>query len=187
VDDRVHRYRFLRAGETEPRVDAMWWDNGGHGSGAKTITILLPEHTDHVNIYEWDGRVSSVAETDTLITTVSHLGRLYEYVPAIIGVDPTPPVVAEARLAQNAPNPFGPVTTIGFTLDAENGDARVEIYDTAGRLVRSIPLGDRRAGPGHVRWDGRDGDGSPLPSGTYFYRLAHARGRTEARTAYLVR
>jgi flagellar hook assembly protein FlgD len=72
-------------------------------------------------------------------------------------------------------------------MEAAARDARLEIYDAAGRLVRSMALGDLDAGPGHVRWDGHDDEGAPLPSGTYFYRLSHERGRTEARSAFLVR
>jgi len=187
IDGRVHRYRFRRAGETVPRVDAMWWDNGGHGSGARTITIILPENTDHVNVYEWDGRVTEVAETDTLVTTVSHLGRLYEYVPSIIGIEESAPPVASERLSQNVPNPFVRSTAISVRLEPSMVQPRIEIFDAGGRLVRTVQLGAGGARERTVAWDGRSDRGDLLPAGTYFYRFGDAGHTSGTRAAILVR
>ena len=49
-----------------------------------------------------------------------------------------------------------------------NGPATLAIYDVSGRLVRRI-TGDLGAG---FVWDGRDGEGRPVPAGVYVHRVA---------------
>jgi hypothetical protein len=75
-----------------------------------------------------------------------------------------------ASLAQNEPNPFNPETTIRFTMPA-SGNVTINIYDAAGRLVRSLVDGVKDAGSHNVTWNGVDNHGSPVSSGVYFYRL----------------
>jgi|WetSurMetagenome_2_1015567.scaffolds.fasta_scaffold290837_1 hypothetical protein len=68
------------------------------------------------------------------------------------------------------PNPFNSYTTIRFTL-TEVSDVAIEVYDIAGRQVRSLNIPGCRAGENHTTWDGRDNGGDPVSSGTYIYRL----------------
>lgn len=88
--------------------------------------------------------------------------------------DPTavddPPERLVNALIQNHPNPFNPSTTIRFSLERA-GHARLVIYDTAGRPVRTLV--DRRmdAGAQAVPWDGRDDDDHEVASGVLYYRL----------------
>jgi hypothetical protein len=79
------------------------------------------------------------------------------------------------QLEQNRPNPFNPVTEIRFSLPAA-GRARLAVYDAQGRLLRELLTGEQPAGPGSVQWDGRDGEGRPVASGIYLYRLETAAG-----------
>ncbi len=76
-----------------------------------------------------------------------------------------------------SPNPFNPTTTISFGLP-EPGEVTVEVFDVAGRLVRTLVEGPRSAGPHRVVWDGTSDDGSDIASGVYFCRLS-ALGETK--------
>ncbi|MCI0691182.1 ASPIC/UnbV domain-containing protein [candidate division KSB1 bacterium] len=74
-------------------------------------------------------------------------------------------------LQQNYPNPFNPTTAIRFAIE-KPGVIRLEIYDLAGRLVRTLINNENKISGGHlVIWDGRDDHGKPVGSGVYFYRL----------------
>jgi hypothetical protein len=82
---------------------------------------------------------------------------------------------------QDFPNPFNPVTTIGFrvpgdrfcgsassTLDPDPGtrNVRIAVYDLLGREV-ALLVNERKApGPYEVKWDG-----SAFPTGVYIYRM----------------
>ncbi|RJP76230.1 MAG: T9SS C-terminal target domain-containing protein [Candidatus Zixiibacteriota bacterium] len=64
-----------------------------------------------------------------------------------------------------SPNPFNPVTAIGYRLSAP-GLVTLRVYDTAGREVAALVDGWREAGSHQVTFDA-----SGLPSGIYFARL----------------
>jgi hypothetical protein len=66
------------------------------------------------------------------------------------------------------------------------GPVRLEFYDAAGRLVRTLARGDLAAGEHRTTWDGRDAAGREVPAGVLFCRLA-AGGATATRRFELVR
>ena len=79
---------------------------------------------------------------------------------------PELPVVPSAyALYQNYPNPFSPITHIGFDLPAQ---VHVEliVYDLLGRQVHTLIDGMVAAGQHEVTFDAAN-----LPSGVYLYRL----------------
>lgn len=98
------------------------------------------------------------------------------------GVVPTPigmPTAAEDdngdlpslyALGQNYPNPFRSGTVIEYTLPAMS-DVSLAIFDLQGRKVAPLVNGRQTSGMHSVVWHGLSGDGQPLPSGVYFYRI----------------
>ena len=62
-------------------------------------------------------------------------------------------------------------------------DARIQIYDVAGRQVSSISLGDLFPGESRVQWDGLSLNETRVPAGIYLYRLEHADGTSEVKKA----
>jgi hypothetical protein len=90
-------------------------------------------------------------------------------------LDPTaapdgPEIALSFDLQQNHPNPFNPVTEVRFTLD-QAGPAQLQIFDTRGRLVRTLVSADLPAGQHEATWRGDDDRGRPVASGVYFYKL----------------
>ena len=77
---------------------------------------------------------------------------------------------AEFALHQNYPNPFNPSTTIQFDL-AEKGHVELNIYNSAGQLVRALASGDFAPGAHKVVWDAKDDSGSRVASGVYLYTI----------------
>jgi hypothetical protein len=74
------------------------------------------------------------------------------------------------RLRPAYPNPFHAEATISFDL-ARSAEGVVAVFDVQGRKVRELHRGILPAGHHRVRWDGRNESGSPVASGSYFYRL----------------
>lgn len=68
------------------------------------------------------------------------------------------------------PNPFNPSTTIAFEVDAA-GHVDLSVYDSSGRLVRSLVSGELRSGRHTAVWDGRDDAGRSVASGVYFCKV----------------
>ena len=74
------------------------------------------------------------------------------------------------ELAQNHPNPFNPVTTIGYGLP-ERSYVTIEIYNVLGQKVRSLVNCEQPAGLYAITWDGTNTAGSPVATGVYLYRF----------------
>jgi hypothetical protein len=85
----------------------------------------------------------------------------------------TPPAFS---LLGAAPNPFGEATVLRWQLP-RGARVRVDVFDVRGRRVVSLLDGARPAGPGEVRWTGRDERGRAVAAGVYFVR-ARALGET---------
>jgi len=90
--------------------------------------------------------------------------------PDLVTGDDPMPVPDVTFLSQNFPNPFNPVTTIGFGIN-ESGHVSIRIYDAAGRLVTTLVDESRTAGRYTTEWNGKSADGTHAASGVYFYRL----------------
>lgn len=73
-------------------------------------------------------------------------------------------------LLGNYPNPFNPSTEIAFEM-ARPDHARLNVYDIAGNLVRTLVDGPREAGRHTVTWNGRDNSGGMAAAGVYLYRF----------------
>ena len=65
------------------------------------------------------------------------------------------------------PNPFNPQTQITFKLPTIN-HLNITIYDLLGRRVLTLTDGQYTAGQHTLIWNGRNSNGVPVSSGTYF-------------------
>jgi len=76
-----------------------------------------------------------------------------------------------SALFQNVPNPFNPTTKIHFDL-ARTGHVKLQVFDVAGHVVRTLVNNKLDAKRGHeVTWNGLDDAGKRVSSGVYFYQL----------------
>ncbi|MCS6897792.1 MAG: flagellar hook assembly protein FlgD [Nitrospira sp.] len=60
---------------------------------------------------------------------------------------------------------------IRYALEKEAASVLIDILDEQERTVRSLEFANRPAGLNVVEWDGRNGNGEPMPAGVYRYRL----------------
>ena len=117
------------------------------------------------------------------LTSITRIDFLWDF----SGVtDPTDAahLIKAMRLFQNRPNPFTPVTRIGFEL-AQAGRVALGVYSVDGRLIRTLVDEERVAGAHEVIWDGCDAKGERMAGGVYFYKLA-APGIAESRRMILL-
>jgi hypothetical protein len=74
-------------------------------------------------------------------------------------------VPSKYNLHQNYPNPFNPVTKIKFDVQ-KSGNAKINVYNMQGKLVKAIVNQFVPAGSFEAVFDGKD-----LSSGIYYYRM----------------
>ena len=71
---------------------------------------------------------------------------------------------------ENYPNPFNPSTEIRYQLP-EAAEVKITVYNVLGQEVQTLVRGRQEAGNYLVRWEGRNEQGQPVPSGMYFLRM----------------
>jgi len=93
---------------------------------------------------------------------------------------PSPAKLPPIVLHQNRPNPFNPTTSIQYET-RDPGRVQLDIFDVAGRHVKTLI--DQPQGPGihWAFWTGQDEEGHPVPAGVYLYRLRTAIGENARR------
>lgn len=159
--------------ERVPDIDNTW-----RGITRDLLQYIDPTNQVRVRFVACDEGAGGVVEAG--IDDVS----LEVFRPNVADVEETA-VLLRTELGQNRPNPFNPVTRIRFDL-ASPGEARIDVFDAGGRLVRTLVEGSYAAGRHETAWDGKDDEGRPVGSGVYFYRL-EAEGRTENRRMTVLR
>jgi hypothetical protein len=95
------------------------------------------------------------------------------------------PAISALTVRQNQPNPFATTTEFQVGLPS-NSDLSIEVFDVAGRRVRSQSLAQQTSGWQKIPFDGRDDGGNPLSSGVYFYKVT-ANGTTVTNKVVIAR
>ncbi len=182
-------------------LSAAWSgpNDGTRASLSVTITNRFGETWDHArlvfNLADHDSSV--IATGGTLSQTIRQGGILVAYVDCVlpaggattVSVVPSLPLVAVGTASASALRLEGPVPNpyragagrllVRYALPAA-GPARIGVYDLAGRRVATLLEGERDAGGGTARWDGRGDGGRRVAAGTYVIRLeAKAGQRTQ--------
>jgi hypothetical protein len=97
---------------------------------------------------------------DSAITVYQH----------VIGVEEYRNHAPETVMLWSAPNPFSTRTSLGFFLYTET-EVHIELFNAAGRHVKTIADDVMIRGIHTVTVDDRDGSGAVLPGGVYFYQF----------------
>ena len=87
-----------------------------------------------------------------------------------VGVDDLPPAPLRLTFAPARPNPSREEVTLEFSLPRA-GPVSLRVFDTAGRLVRTLLSGTREAGRYRATWDGHSSRGEQVANGIYFCEL----------------
>jgi hypothetical protein len=165
-DNPVVYWLDLQAEPLDPQAQFGW----------KTST----EHWNDDGVWGW-GNEQHPGPWEELIYPLGHpLEGLSIDLAFALFEDPLSPVPDDVPLKTgllgNTPNPFNPSTVIHYVMPAEGADARLDIFDARGRLMRTLVNGFVGGGPRSIEWNGRDNRGQDVPSGVYFYRLVLADG-----------
>ncbi len=65
-----------------------------------------------------------------------------------------------------------------IAVNAPSNNVNVNIFDAAGNLVQTLPLGVSASGIQEFEWDGTDTSGNPVTSGSYFFSSTGNQGES---------
>ena len=142
-----------------------------NGAAAPTLNaisnrISTLSNADIDLLYAFYQKIEGISEDTTQIERVKRfLSRLLMPVEGPL----------QTKLHANYPNPFNPETWIPYQL-AEDAEITIRIYNTAGKVVRTLFSGHQASGYYFSRsqaayWDGKNELGEQVASGVYIYEL----------------
>jgi hypothetical protein len=105
--------------------------------------------------------------------------------PGLTGIYAPNEALAKVSVGDNYPNPFSAHTAVDVVLGHDSA-VTIELFDAAGRRVRSIDAGRLSAGALQLTFEALDDRGYSLPSGVYFYRV-HANDAMVTRKLVITR
>ncbi len=113
--------------------------------------------------------------------------KLYPLLEVVyVAPEPDAPVAEDVALVHNYPNPFNSATTIKYALPQASA-VRLDIFNVAGQMVRTLVAKRQEAGRYAVHWDATDDRGHRVSSGIYFYRLQAGSEFVEVKKMLMVR
>ncbi|NNE69689.1 MAG: DUF1929 domain-containing protein [Rhodothermales bacterium] len=160
----------------------LYRDANSNGSIDRDEVILISTRTDFDGRYAFrtasrgDFLVAPVANdyfsaSGALRVSYTEFGMTSEGNDFVVEISTSTPTESEPEIPDGFsldaayPNPFNPVTTIGYELP-RSVQVSLEVFDISGRRVKLLAEGVQPAGVHRVQFDA-----SRLPSGVYFYRL----------------
>ena len=87
----------------------------------------------------------------------------------VLAVSPVATPAPKVALSAARPNPASTRVRLALEL-ADGGDTRVDVWDVAGRRVRTLTAGTLTAGAHALAWDLADEHGTPVRAGVYLIR-----------------
>jgi uncharacterized protein (DUF362 family) len=171
----------IRAKQKVNIIDALYGIRSGGPSGAPQFVANRLIFSTDIVAADYQGRklladngctTTGVATHIDTAATVYGLGTNNPAMMDVVSihnpaadVEPAGPVPAAAKLHQNFPNPFNPITHIRFSLDRAS-DVHLRVWDASGRLVAVLLDRPLASGEYTVPFDA-----SLLASGTYLCEL----------------
>jgi hypothetical protein len=136
-------------------------------SGLTVIDISNPAEPQLAGYYRIPNGANGISFSNNTIILAqgSNLG-FYEFTPAdAIDDSSQPKIPTEFAVLPNYPNPFNNSTTIRYELPL-SADVTIDIYDIAGRHIRTLLSEKQSAGYHELNWDSKS-----ATSGIYFYKI----------------
>lgn len=142
---------------------------GNHGFGNNPGACQFNGDIDDLILF---GRALSDAEIGQAFGCLCNPGTTFPKVDHLPRIFPTDVLPAEDALVLGpaSPSPMHDQTEFSLHLDHAR-HVRIDIFDVAGRRLRTIDSAPTTAGDHRVRWDGLDDTGRPVTSGIYLVRM----------------
>ncbi|MCK5737888.1 T9SS type A sorting domain-containing protein, partial [bacterium] len=131
----------------------------GNGNCGFTVPYPLSNNQYFWRVTAWDGMV------------YGSTSEVWDFIVGPTGVEiPEDQLLTELELAAIYPNPFNPITMVRYVLP-KSTLVTIQIFDIAGRRVKSLASGHQAAGAHQVTWQATDDQGHRVSTGIYLCRM----------------
>lgn len=119
---------------------------------------------------------------NSIIVTDAVLNKVQKFDPLFQPTSDAPSSIPRTTLATLSGSRRGDGTIVFQYSIPHDGDARLTVHDTSGRILATLVDGFLQAGSHSVDWSPNEGGGRSLPSGVYFGRLDTGRELVTVKT-----
>lgn len=162
-------------------IEAKSPDITGDGAvSTQDFVISSQEYSQSGSWLRSDFNYNGTVDVNDFIT----FGQRYNHSCSNRRTDPIPPELLALlgmgegtdypdryELGQCMPNPFNPVTVIGYAVPSPGGEVSISVYDVAGRRVATLVDAESSPGWFATTWDGTSSTGDRVSSGVYFCKM----------------
>lgn len=136
------------------------------------LKLLLTELQNQDPLNPLEGRefiaqLATLAQVEQARKTNEELELLLQYQSSINNAQAVSLLGKRVRAAGDEFTCNGTTVNLSFYLERNASSVDVKIYDSQGRIIRTMSLGAQSAGLVNFKWDGLDNQGNKVPNGTY--------------------
>lgn len=133
---------------------------------------------------EFIAQLAQLTQVEQAYNTNSNLEKLLSTINTNAGLNSVSFIGKEVVTEGNQVSlKAGTPVKLGFRLDHQASEVKIEIMNGAGMTVRTLHGGAASAGDSALVWDGRDSANNPMPPGTYTYSVKAVNGDGKEFTA----
>jgi len=151
------------------------------------LKLLLAElqNQDPMNPLEgkdFIAQLATLSQVEQTRKTNESLDLLLQYQSSINNAQAVSLIGKHVRAAGDefTYNASGTPVDLSFYLKQSAASADVKIYDSNGKIVRTMSLGPQNSGLVNFKWDGLDNQGNMVPNGTYRFEVTAKDGSGNA-------
>ena len=172
---------WITASETNLSGFNIYKNNAKDFSSSYKINpSIIPAHNNSsINNYSFTDNTGDIQQGQTYyywLESLSYsgenqlLGNIKIFIPQN-NQNNSPQITSLCGITSIFPNPFNPSASIKYKLSV-SGNAKLEIFNFKGELIRVIDLGYKEADKNYsIVWDGKNAQGKTVASGIYNFRL----------------
>lgn len=141
------------------------------------LKLLLTELQNQDPMNPLEGRdfiaqLATLAQVEQMRKTNESLEILLQYQSSINNAQAVSLLGKKVRAAGDEFTYSGANVELSFYLEQNAASTDVKIYDSQGKIVRTMSLGAQNEGLVNFKWDGLDNDGNKIPNGNYKFEVA---------------
>ncbi|ABB33319.1 flagellar hook capping protein [Geobacter metallireducens RCH3] len=161
--------------DTTAAAAAMKKSTGMNKDDFLKLFVTQLQHQDPLNpadSSEFIGQLAQLTQVEQAYNTNSNLTKIIDLFNGATSLSSVSYIGKSVTANGDQINlTAGSKPALGYRLPADAQQVAINISDISGTVVRTLNLGNTRAGDGTILWDGRNGNGSTLPAGQYSFSV----------------
>jgi len=139
------------------------------------LLVQQIQHQDPLNPMDssdFTAQLAQFSQLEQLTQVNSNLAELKNYEASINNAQAISIIGKRIKVKGNKIDlKEGNPVTLGYQLAQDAASVTITVSNESGKQVASLVAGNQMSGANEMHWNGKDGDGNPLPAGIYTFTV----------------